>query len=485
MADKVVVNDAGTAVELPRREIPVAAAVDVLVAGGGPAGFGAALAASRQGASTLLIERNAVLGGASTVVIMNTWNMPPDHMTGIVREVTLRLIEDGAAVSGPTVPFDVEVLKELEMELLLKAGTRVLTYTSVIEPLMIDGTVQGVLIENKSGLQAVLAKRVVDATGDADVAARAGVTVVKGRESDGKMRPVSVEFRLGGVDVRRAVEYCRQHPDQFTRDPNFHILDPDNGLVRISGYFDLVSQARARGELDGDINYIRFEGVQVDRGIVTVNNSRVYGVDATNAWEVTRAEIKARHQNQLLYQFIKRNVPGCESCYVVDTAENIGVRETRRIRGAHILTEEDILAHRTYPDSVALLWRHHAAGRDWHSPDGGEGGPDNLVYRTLTTTLNWYEVPYGVFVPKGAEGVIVAGRTLSQNHEADMWTRGQYACIVTGQIAGTAAALSCRSGIGLRDLDVRQLQRLLVEQGVDIGSSRAALESAARSSPAS
>lgn len=476
MVDNIAVNDAGSAVTLPQREVPTAARVDVLVAGGGPAGFGAAWAAARQGASTLLIERNAVLGGTSTVGMMNTWNVPPDHMTGIAREITLRLIQDGAAVAGPTVPFDVEALKELEMEMLLQAGARVLTYTSVIEPLLIDGIVRGVLIENKSGLQAVLAKTVVDATGDADVAARAGATVVKGRESDGKMRPVSVEFRLGGVDIRRAVEYCRQHPDQFTRDPNFHILDLEAGLVRISGYFDLVSAARAQGELEGDINYVRFEGVQVDRGIVTVNNSRVYGVDGTNGWAVTQAEIEARHQNRLLYQFIKRNIPGCESCYVVDTAGSLGVRETRRIRGAHLLTEDDILAQRTYPDSVARLWRHHGPGRDWHSPDGGEGGPDNLTYRTLTTTLNWYEIPFGVFVPHGAEGVIVAGRTLSQNHQADMWTRGQYACMVTGQVAGTAAALSCRLGTSLRSVDLGQLQRALVEQGLDIGSGLAAAE---------
>ncbi len=475
MTDHAFVNDARTTVTLPQREIPVAASVDVLVAGGGPAGFGAALAASRQGTSTLLIERNAVLGGASTVVIMNTWNVPPDRMTGIVREVTLRMIENGDAVAGPTIPFDVEALKELELELLLQAGARVLTYTSVVEPLVIDGAVRGVLIDNKSGLQAVLAKTVVDATGDADVAARAGASVVKGREADGRMRPVTVLFRLGGVDVRRAVDYCRQHPDQFTRDPNFHILDADAGLVRISGYFDLVSEARARGELDGDINYIRFEGVQVDRGVVTVNNSRVYGVDATNAWEVTHADFEARHQNRLLFQFIKHHIPGCENCYVVDTAENIGVRETRRIRGMHVLTEEDILAGRTYPDGVARIWRHHAAGRDWHSPDGGEGGPNNLVYRTLTTTLASYEIPYGVFVPNGAEGIIVGGRTISQNHQADMWTRGQYACMTTGQVAGTAAALSCRLGSTLRGLDVGQLQRVLAAQGVDIGSAKAAL----------
>ena len=478
MPGHITVGEGGNTVPLPQRDVPIAAEVEVLVAGGGPAGFGAACAASRQGARTLLVERNAVLGGTSTVGLMNTWNVPPERMTGVASEVARRLIAQGAAVSGPTIPFDVEALKELEMELLLRAGARVLTYTSVIEPLMVEGRVRGALIANKSGLQAVLADALVDATGDADIAAGAGAVMVKGREADGKMRPVSVEFRLGGVDIPRAVEYCRRNPGEFTGDPNFHILDLQSGLVRISGYFDLVREARARGELEGDINYVRFEGVQVDRGIVTVNSSRVYGVDATDAWQVTRAEIEARRQNRLLYRFIKRHIPGCENSFVIDTAENLGVRETRRIRGAHILTEDDILAHRTYPDSVVRLWRHNGPGRDWHSPDGGEGGPGNLTYRTLTTTLDWFEIPFGVFVPQGVEGLIVAGRTLSQNHQADMWTRGQYACMVTGQIAGTAAALACRSGASLRTVDVTRLQSLLSAEGVDVGGDLAAAPAA-------
>jgi glycine/D-amino acid oxidase-like deaminating enzyme len=476
MTSGIKIDAVGATVTFPSRRLPVAASVDVLVAGGGPSGFGAALAASRQGVSTLLIERNAGLGGASTMALMNTWNVPPDHMTGIAREVTLRLIEQGAAVAGPTVPFDIESLKELELQLLLEAGARVLTYTAVVEPLVEDGTMRGVLVHNKSGLQAILAGAVVDTTGDADIAATAGASVVKGRESDGKMRPVSVLFRLGGVNIQRAVEYCRQHPEQFTRDPNFHILKPEVGLVRISGYFDLVAEARVRGEFEGDINYIRFEGVQVDRGIVTVNSSRVYGVDGTNAWDVTRADFEARRQNRLLCQFIKRHVPGCENCYVIDSASSLGVRETRRIRGDHVLTEEDILAHRTYPDSVAKIWRHHAGGRDWHSPDGGEGAPDNLVYRTLTTTLDWFEIPYGIVIPTGIEGLLVAGRTLSQTHEADMWTRGQYCCVVTGQVAGTAAALSRQARSVPRVLDIGRLQRALIEQNVDIGAARTAVE---------
>jgi hypothetical protein len=171
-----------------------------------------------------------------------------------------------------------------------------------------------------------------------------------------------------------------------------------------------------------------------------------------------------------LMLFIQREVPGCESAYVLDSSTSIGVRETRRIRGEFVLTEQDILAHRTYEDTVAKLWRFHAAGRDWHSPDGGEGAPTNTVYRTDITPLNWFEIPYRCFVPNGVDSLLVGGRTLSQTHSADMWTRGMYACMITGQVAGTAAALATQSGCSVRALDVAALQEALHRQGVDLGS---------------
>jgi len=461
-------------ITLPDRRLPVAAQVDVLVAGGGPSGFGAAIGAARQGASTLLIERNGVLGGVATAGGMNTWNVPPNKMTGIAREVAENLIDAGHAVAGPTVPFDVQALKELMVEHLVAAGAKLLLYTWAVEPLVRDACVRGLLVINKSGMQAVLAKTVVDATGDGDILAGSGAEMVKGRELDGKMRPVSVLFRLGGVDIGRLVAYAKQHPEQFSADPNFHILDPQDGLVRICGFFDLMSQAKRTGRVEGDINYIRFEGIQVDRGIVTVNNSRVYGVDGTNAWDLSRADIEARRQNRQLYELIKHHVPGCEGCYVLDSS-SIGVRETRRIRGSHLLTEEDIAANRTYDDSVARVWRFHAPGADWHSPDGGEGGPQNLTYRTDETPLTSYEIPYRCLVPNGAQGILAAGRTLSQTQRADMYTRGQYTCMVTGQAAGTAAALAARQGVVPREVDIRRLQRMLVHSGVDIGAAMTAL----------
>lgn len=236
-------------IEEPSRRIPVVGTADVLVAGGGPAGIGAALGAARAGAKTLLVERNGFLGGVATAVMMTTWNVPSRCLSGIPREIVRRLLErDGAIDGGPTIPFDPETFKEVAENACLEAGVELLYYTTLSAPVVDAGQVSGVIVENKSGRQALTARVFVDCSGDADLAARAGVPCVKGREKDGKMRPFTILFRLGNVDIRRVVEYARQHPDQFTADLNFQLLDLERGIVRISGFFDLVAQARAGPE---------------------------------------------------------------------------------------------------------------------------------------------------------------------------------------------------------------------------------------------
>jgi hypothetical protein len=210
--------------------------------------------------------------------------------------------------------------------------------------------------------------------------------------------------------------------------------------------------------------------VDVERGIVTVNNARVYGVDGTSAWDITRADIEARLQNRRIYEVIRKYIPGFERSFVIDSSPTVGVRETRRVRGRYVLTQADNLAQRRFPDSVARIWRHMAAGRDWHKADGGEGAPGDAVYRTATTDLTWFEIPWSVFVPNGVEGMTVGGRVLSVEHDADMWTRGQYCCLVTGQVAGVAAGMAALQGTTPAALDVGALQARLAEQGVDVGS---------------
>lgn len=461
-------------IEEPSRRIPVVRDVDVLIAGGGPAGIGAALGAARAGAKSLLVERNGFLGGVATAVMMTTWNVPSRCLSGTPREMVRRLCErDGAIDGGPTIPFDPETFKEVAEEVCLEAGVEPLYYTTLSAPIVNAGQVSGVVVENKSGRQALTARVIVDCTGDADLAARAGVPCVKGRERDGKMRPFTILFRLGNVDIRRVVDFARQRPDQFTADPNFQLLDLEGGIVRISGFFDLVAQARERGELDKDCHYLRFEGVFPDRGTLFVNSTRVYGRDGTDAWDVTQGSIEARRQMDQLLRFIRKAVPGCERAFRIDASTSLGVRETRRIRGEHLLTEEDILGGKTYPDTVLKAWRHHGPGRNWHSPDGGEGAASDPTYRTLRTGLRSFEVPYRCLVPLQVEGLLVAGRIISQTHEADMWTRGMYCCMLTGQCAGVAAALAAKAGGPPRALHISSLQRELGRQGVDLGSAAA------------
>jgi hypothetical protein len=458
-------------IQEPDRRTPIVREVDVLVCGGGLSGIGAALGAARSGARTLIIERNAWLGGAATATLMNTWNVPIERMTGVAREFALKLMERGGGIGGgPTFPFSPEQFKELSVDMIEEAGAEILNYTWVVDPIMKENRVRGVIIQNKSGRQAVLARTVVDTTGDADIAVSAGSEHVKGRETDGKMRPMSVLFRLGGVDVRRAVDYCRRNPENFTADPNFHILDPDHGLVRMSGFFDIAEKARAAGELPDEIHYIRMEGVDVDHGVAMINNSRVYGVDGTNAWDITRADLAARRQNRMLFNVIRKNIPGFENAWMIDSSANVGVRETRRIRGTKLVSQDDLQSQCCWPDSVARIWRHMAAGRDWHKADGGEGAPGDAVYRTATTELTWFELPWGIFTPKGVEGILVGGRTLSVTHDADMWTRGQYCCLVTGQIAGVAAALAASLDVPPSLIEVSVLQRRLTDHKIDIGS---------------
>ncbi len=224
----------------PERRVTVAAKVDVLVVGGGPAGLGSALAAARQGAATLLVERNGFLGGVATTALMTIFLHHRERLSGISREIVDALVERKGGVAGKVINFDPEVFKEVALELLEAAKVKLLLYSWAVAPILEDRVVRGAIVENKSGRQALLAKTTIDCTGDADLAFQAGVPTVKGRESDGKMRPISLIFRMGNIDFRALVDYARAHPDQFTRDPNFQVLDLEKGVVRISGFFDLV-----------------------------------------------------------------------------------------------------------------------------------------------------------------------------------------------------------------------------------------------------
>jgi hypothetical protein len=451
------------------RDLPIACTPDVLVVGGGIAGFMAALAAGRTGARTLLVERFGALGGTGTAAMMSLFYVPYAASRGLVRELFDRLIARGGAIPGEFVVYDAEMYKVVALDMLAEAGVEVLLHTLVSDVIMEGTTLRGIIVENKSGRQAILSRVTIDASGDADLAARAGAPYVKGREADGKMRPMTLIFRLGGVDVRRLVGYVRTHLEDFSPDPLQCMLDVEGQMVRIFGFFQLVEEAKARGELWPDCHYFRLECVLPDRGVVTVNATRVYGMDGTKTEDLSRAEIETRHQMLQLAAFARKYIPGFEQSWIVDSASTIGVRETRRIRGAYIMSEEDILAGRHYEDVVAVdANQQNPRQQGGHPPDGKEGGPQDTEARELIARMFVYEIPYRCLVPQQVEGLLVAGRCLSVDHHADVYTRNQGSCMATGEAAGVAAAIVVADGVKPRAVDVTKVQHHLRALGVDL-----------------
>jgi hypothetical protein len=457
------------AVREPPSDVPVAAEADVLVAGGGPAGLGAAIAAAREGASTIMVERNSFLGGAATAYLLSKWSQHKRRLYGIAEELVDEMVRRKAAVIGSVINFDPEVFKKVALDFIEASGSRLLLYSWAVKPIVEANTTRGIFVENKSGRQAILAKTTIDCTGDADLACHAGVPFWKGRPSDGKMRPMTLIFRMGNIDFNQIIGYARQNPTQFSLDPNFQVNDIEHGVVRISGFFDLAEQARRSGEVYPDFHYLRLEGVDVERGICFVNSTRVYGVDGTNAWDITRAEIEARKQIEPVANFIRKYIPGCERAFILDTAANIGVRETRRIQGEYILTEEDIISGKAFPDRVVHGYSHLAApGVEIHSPDRQEGSEQDLHGRVIIHQERSYFIPYRSLLPLKIDGLLIAGRCISQTREADKWTRNEVWCLAMGQAVGTAAAIAAADGISVRQVNVERLQDRLKSQGAPL-----------------
>ena len=457
--------------------VPIHSRVDVLVCGGGVAGIAAAVSAARAGAKTLLIERAGFLGGTATGSAMGLIVIPANELTGFPREFFSRLAAEQGAGLGDVVPWDIEAYKITAMEMLLESGAQVLLYTTVSEPLVRNQAIEGVVIENKSGRQAILAKVVIDTTGDGDVAARAGIPFVKGREEDGAMRPTTVMGRIGNIDLRAFKNYIDTHPEDFAQDDGRRVVDLESGIVRIDGFFSIVEKAKKAGLLaaDAPIHYLRFSGVNkpehVDRAVLICNSTRVYGVDGTNAGDVTRAEIEGRRQLRSVVRFCQALLPGFEQSFLVDTSAFLGVRETRRIQGRYTLTYPDIANGERFGDSVALMTSVDYGTAEIHGPDHGhEGSKDDVWARKLSLKLMRFEFPLGCMVPAGFAGLVVAGRCASFTHDVDKFARNMAPTGLMGQAAGRFAALmAANPAADWRRLPVNELREALSREGLEVG----------------
>ncbi len=428
------------AVIQPEREIPVLAEVDVLVVGGGSAGWAAATASARRGARTMLIEQYGFLGGMMTAggvgCLCGPYTCAPGStrkqiVEGLCGEFMRQLQARGAGFKHlHRFQVDHHQAKIVLDELILEAGVRPLYHTFGVDVLLEDKTIRGTVIESKAGRQAVIARVVVDATGDGDIAARAGAPFEKGDER-GRLQGPTYIFDMAGVDVDRATSVPLATIRQLMEEA---VRSGDWPLTRVSGSYSPLPLP----------------------GHVHANMTRVYRTDGTDPESLTRADIEGRRLAVMYAGFLRARVPGFEHAYLAGLAPQIGIRETRRIMGEYVLTGDDVLSARKFEDGIC----NAAWPIELHDPDG----PDTR--RTHLEGDACYQIPYRCLVPLGVEQLLVAGRCLSSTREGNGSARVMAYAIAMGEAAGTAAALALARGETVRRLDARLLCRELDRQGV-------------------
>lgn len=420
-----------------KRDVPVYDEVDVLVCGGGPAGFCAAIAAARAGARVLLIEQTNCLGGIATagghnhLCLYTSWGTDERVVGGVPFEMVERVVKMGYGVyRRGNADYELEGLKLALEQMAAEAGVKLLYHTLFADAIVEGGVCKGAYIQNKSGRQAVFARRVIDATGDADVAASAGVPYEFGRPSDGAVQPCTLMFTIGGVDWGK-VEPFRNSQDRTLK--------------------KVWAEAQKNGDMEPFQDQIMgwwWTPTRPDQ--VGQNFTHIVGCDPTSAESITKATIEARRQAFHMIPVFRKYVPGMENCYLISTAALLGTRESRRIVGEYVLTDEDILAEKSWDDSIG----YGSFFIDVHNCTGP--GMDQETYRPHKGFK--YQIPYRCMVPKKVENLLVAGRCISVTHRALGSTRVMPQCGLLGEAAGAAAALSLQGGCTPREMDVRKLR---------------------------
>ncbi|WP_248926874.1 FAD-dependent oxidoreductase [Paenibacillus hamazuiensis] len=437
-------------VMIPQQQLPVSYTPDVVVVGGGASGVAAAIAAARNGADTLLIEQRGYLGGMGTAALVPAFCPYTDGEKPVIRGIGLELLEKMKLASGgwflgrykeklDWVPIDVETLKRMYDEEVLASGAKILFHTFADQVLLEGDRIAGIVISNKTGRSVVQAKLYIDASGDADLAALAGVPFHVGGEQ-GELQPGTMCYLVTGADKQRF--------DQFLQETG------QGGQLEKT-----VVEAQQNGDLPEGRK--RISGVAwISDTVAGFNFGHIFGIDGTKAEDLSRAAIEGRKLIDRQIRFLRKYVPGFENVHLIHSGDQIGIRETRRIVGDYTLVVEDFLSMRTFADDIA----RNSYFIDIHLANAGS----TMVIKHLPKGQS-HGVPYRCMLPQGRSNLIVAGRSVSSDRPVQGSLRVMPNCFAMGQAAGTAAAMLSGTGGGFRDISVPQLQRRLIEQGAWLG----------------
>jgi hypothetical protein len=448
-------------IEEPTRSTPVIAETDVLVVGSGPAGLAAAVASARMGVKTMLVERYGCFGGAISQVGVNSiaWYRYENTLDveGIGIEFERKATELSRSIRTAdmiTELIDTELFKFVADQLVQEAGIEPLLHCLAVDTIMEGSTIKGIITESKSGRQAILADRIIDATGDADIAVLSGVPCINTPKEE--MMGVTVMFSCSGVNVESFLDYVRNHPSTFGdwgENWNIETTGKEDGLL--SPYLEEpFRQAREDGLIPPDLKSIGGTWSRLtDTGEATgLNMVYMVGYDGTDVQDLTRAEIEGRRQVMLALEALRKYVPGFEGATLRNFSMTLGVRDTRKIDGKYALTGYDVRNQSRFDDSIGIF------------PEFLDG----YGVLVLPTTGRYFQVPYGVLVPKKVENLLVAGRCASGDKLSLAALRSMMCCTVTGQGAGAAAAVSIKDKVSCGEVDIKRVQRALEKQGVRI-----------------